>query len=75
MAEINEMFRHNKQALAKYNLQDCKLVTRIFEQTHLLDFAIERSRLTGLNLIRWAVLWPLYQPLSSSIASRWLYRP
>ncbi|HIF9220766.1 TPA: DNA polymerase II [Photobacterium damselae] len=52
MAEINEMFRHNKQALAKYNLQDCKLVTRIFEQTHLLDFAIERSRLTGVELDR-----------------------
>ncbi|MEJ2763688.1 DNA polymerase II [Photobacterium sp. MCCC 1A19761] len=52
MAEINQMFRHDKLSLARYNLQDCKLVTRIFEKTHLLDFAIERSRLTGVELDR-----------------------
>ncbi|MGF1759781.1 DNA polymerase II [Photobacterium sagamiensis] len=52
MAEINQMFRHDKLSLARYNLQDCKLVTRIFEHTHLLDFAVERSRLTGVELDR-----------------------
>lgn len=52
MAEINQMFREDKVSLAKYNLQDCKLVTRIFDHTHLLDFAIERSRLTGVELDR-----------------------
>lgn len=52
MAEINQMFREDKVSLARYNLQDCKLVTRIFEQTHLLAFAIERSRLTGVELDR-----------------------
>ncbi|QUJ68730.1 DNA polymerase II [Photobacterium sp. GJ3] len=52
MAEINQMFREDKVSLARYNLQDCKLVTRIFETTHLLDFAIERSRLTGVELDR-----------------------
>ncbi|MGF1681881.1 DNA polymerase II [Photobacterium minamisatsumaniensis] len=52
MAEINHMFRHDKLSLAKYNLQDCKLVTRIFEHTHLLDFAIERSCLTGVEIDR-----------------------
>ncbi|MDR9828023.1 DNA polymerase II [Vibrio sp. FNV 38] len=52
MDEINQMFRHDKLSLAKYNLQDCILVNRIFEHTHLLDFAIERSRLTGLELDR-----------------------
>ncbi|OAN17720.1 DNA polymerase II [Photobacterium jeanii] len=52
MAEINHMFRHDKLSLAHYNLQDCKLVTRIFEHTHLLDFVIERSRLTGVELDR-----------------------
>ncbi|WP_281222659.1 DNA polymerase II [Photobacterium sanguinicancri] len=52
MAEINHMFKHDKLSLARYNLQDCKLVTRIFEHTHLLDFAIERSRLTGVELDR-----------------------
>jgi DNA polymerase II len=52
MAEINHMFRHDKPSLAKYNLQDCVLVNRIFEQTHLIDFAIQRSRLTGVELDR-----------------------
>ncbi|PSW03763.1 DNA polymerase II [Photobacterium lipolyticum] len=52
MAEINQMFRHDKLSLARYNLQDCKLVTRIFEHTHLLDFTMERSRLTGVELDR-----------------------
>ncbi len=52
MAEINRMFKHDKPSLAKYNLQDCVLVNRIFEHTHLLDFAIERTRLTGVELDR-----------------------
>ncbi|WP_105901959.1 DNA polymerase II [Vibrio gangliei] len=52
MGEINRQFREDKVALATYNLQDCRLVTRIFEQTHLLQFAIERSRLTGVELDR-----------------------
>ena len=52
MDEINRMFRSDKPSLAKYNLQDCILVNRIFAHTHLLDFAIERSRLTGVELDR-----------------------
>ncbi len=52
MDEINRMYRQDKPSLAKYNLQDCVLVNRIFEHTHLLDFAIERSRLTGVELDR-----------------------
>ncbi|MDP2502885.1 DNA polymerase II [Vibrio splendidus] len=52
MDEINRMFKFDKPSLAKYNLQDCVLVNRIFEHTHLLDFAIERSRLTGVELDR-----------------------
>ncbi len=52
MDEINRMYRYDKPSLAKYNLQDCVLVNRIFEHTHLLDFAIERSRLTGVELDR-----------------------
>ncbi|EDP58040.1 DNA polymerase II [Vibrio sp. AND4] len=52
MDEINRMFRTDKTALAKYNLQDCVLVNKIFNHTHLLDFAIERSRLTGVELDR-----------------------
>ncbi|WP_117234602.1 DNA polymerase II [Vibrio maerlii] len=52
MDEINRMFFEDKPSLAKYNLQDCKLVTRIFELTHMLEFAIERTRLTGVELDR-----------------------
>ena len=52
MDEINQMYAHDKPSLAKYNLQDCVLVNRIFKQTHLLEFAIQRSRLTGLELDR-----------------------
>lgn len=52
MAEINHMFRHDKPSLAKYNLQDCVLVNRIFAHTHLLEYVIERSKLTGVELDR-----------------------
>ncbi|NOU50578.1 DNA polymerase II [Pseudoalteromonas sp. JBTF-M23] len=52
MEEINKMFRSDKPSLAMYNLQDCILVNRIFDKTQLLDFAIERSCLTGLELDR-----------------------
>jgi len=52
MDEINRMFHHDKLSLAKYNLQDCVLVNRIFAHTHLLEFAIERSKLTGVELDR-----------------------
>lgn len=52
MSEINRMYREDKLSLAKYNLQDCVLVTRIFEHTHLLEFLIERTKLTGVELDR-----------------------
>ena len=50
--EITEKFHHNKQALADYNLQDCRLVWQIFEQTDLLAFAKLRAHLTGLAIDR-----------------------
>ncbi len=52
MAEINHMYQNDKPSLAKYNLQDCVLVNKIFAKTHLLEFAIERSKLTGVELDR-----------------------
>ncbi|WP_261824102.1 DNA polymerase II [Vibrio neonatus] len=52
MQEINDMFHHDKLSLAKYNLQDCVLVNKIFHKTHLLDYLIQRSKLTGLSLDR-----------------------
>lgn len=49
---ITHDFHHNKVKLAKYNLQDCVLVERIFEKTKLLDYLILRSQMTGLELDR-----------------------
>lgn len=51
--EITTLFQENKTALANYNLEDCRLVWDIFEQENLLEFAIERSQLTGLELDRY----------------------
>lgn len=48
MAEINTRFQQNKTELARYNLQDCELVTRIFKQTNLMAFLLERAAITGL---------------------------
>lgn len=48
MDEINRMFAEDKPALARYNLRDCELVTRIFAKTGLLDFLLERASVTGL---------------------------
>lgn len=49
---ISEQFQHDKAQLAAYNLEDCQLVWDIFEHTKLIDFAIERARLTGLAMDR-----------------------
>ncbi|MBY5990840.1 DNA polymerase II [Ferrimonas balearica] len=52
LAEIEHNFQHDKPALAHYNLKDCELVWRIFEHTELLEFALARSQMTGLELDR-----------------------
>ncbi|QXH33399.1 DNA polymerase II [Pseudomonas muyukensis] len=52
MEEINRMFAEDKPALARYNLKDCELVTRIFAYTRLLDFLLERASVTGLAVDR-----------------------
>jgi DNA polymerase-2 len=48
MAEIDRMFDEDKPRLARYNLQDCVLVTRIFEKSGLMTFLLERASVTGL---------------------------
>ncbi len=48
MDAINRMFAEDKPALARYNLKDCELVTRIFARTELIDFLLERATVTGL---------------------------
>ncbi len=52
MTAITHDFHYNKQKLAHYNLEDCRLVWEIFEQTRLLDYLRLRSQLTGLELDR-----------------------
>ncbi|WP_130931443.1 DNA polymerase II [Pseudomonas sp. Sample_24] len=67
MDEINRMFAEDKPALAKYNLKDCELVTRIFAKTQLLTFLLERASVTGLPVDRMggsvAAFTHLYMPL------------
>jgi DNA polymerase-2 len=43
MAEIQRRFDEDKPALARYNLKDCELVTRIFAKTDLMNFLLERA--------------------------------
>ena len=50
--EIEEMFANDKLALARYNLEDCRLVWDVFEATNLMDYAIDRTVLTGLDMDR-----------------------
>ncbi len=67
MDEINRMFAEDKPALARYNLKDCELVTRIFAKTELLTFLLERATVTGLPADRnggsVAAFTHLYMPL------------
>lgn len=46
--EIERLFREDKTALARYNLKDCELVTRIFHKTELMPFLLERATVNGL---------------------------
>jgi DNA polymerase-2 len=50
--EIKRQFHEDKWALAAYNLEDCQLVWDIFEHMDLIAFAVERARLTGLEMDR-----------------------
>ena len=50
--EIKRQFEQEKQTLAAYNLEDCQLVWDIFEYAELINFSIERARLTGLEMDR-----------------------
>jgi len=67
MAEIERRFAEDKPALARYNLKDCELVTRIFEKTDLMRFLLERASVTGLPADRSggsvAAFEHLYMPL------------
>jgi len=50
--EIRRMAAEDPAALAEYNLEDCRLVLDIFDKAKLVQFAVERQRLTGLPMDR-----------------------
>ena len=52
MEEINWRFANDKPALARYNLKDCELVTRIFHKTEIMPFLLERAAVNGLAVDR-----------------------
>ena len=49
---IHELHATDRLALAAYNLEDCRLVREVFDRTRLVEFMVERSRITGLALGR-----------------------
>ncbi|GGB82968.1 DNA polymerase [Marinobacterium zhoushanense] len=49
-AEIQRLYAEDRLALARYNLEDCRLVSEIFAKAGLIEYLIERARLTGLPL-------------------------
>lgn len=51
-SEIEVLHAQDKDALARYNLEDCALVLDIFQHTNLTEFAVSRSCLTGLEMDR-----------------------
>jgi DNA polymerase elongation subunit (family B) len=50
--EIEALYRDDPQGLAAYNLHDARLVLEILDRTGLVELAIERSLLTGMQLDR-----------------------
>lgn len=50
--EIRALYRDDPLQLAAYNLQDCHLVSTIFDKTDLINFAIQRASMTGLAMDR-----------------------
>lgn len=57
--EVLRLFKHDRPRLVEYNRNDARLALAILEELHLVELAVERSRLTGMPLDR----------VSSSIAA------
>lgn len=47
---INDLYQNNKPSLARYNIEDTRLVTEIFATTDLINFAVQRAQMTGLPI-------------------------
>ena len=52
LAEIRRQYREAPLELAEYNLEDCRLVADIFAKTDLINFNIQRAKMTGLAIDR-----------------------
>ncbi len=50
--EIGRLYRDDPEALVRYNLEDARLVLDILDHEGLLDLAVERSLLCGMQLDR-----------------------
>ena len=50
--EIERAFRHDRQTLVDYNLLDAQLVLEILAKQRLVELAVSRSLLTGMQLDR-----------------------
>jgi DNA polymerase-2 len=50
--EILRLFEQDRARLVEYNRTDARLALQVLERLHLVDLAVERSRLTGLPLDR-----------------------
>ena len=50
VGEIERRYREDPEALARYNLEDCRLVSGIFHKTQLLSLICARRELTGMPL-------------------------
>jgi DNA polymerase-2 len=67
VSEIERRFKEDKVSLAKYNLLDCTLVTDIYKKLSIIEFMVERVRISGLLIdrqgISTAALDHVYLPL------------
>lgn len=52
VAQIDHLYETDKPSLAHYNIEDCRLVTQIFDRTDLINFALQRAQMTGLSIDR-----------------------
>jgi len=52
VAEIERRYQEDKKSLARYNLQDCRLVSGIFSKTGLIDLTFKRAFISGLPMDR-----------------------
>ncbi len=52
LEEIRRQYKEDPLALAEYNLEDCRLVADIFAKTDMMNFSIQRAKMTGLAIDR-----------------------